>query len=142
VQAGGGSRRLAVRSLFAWISFSYLIGNGDLHGKNCSIRRSLEGSWEVTPAYDLVSTQPYVEWHDPMALNLYGRGNHLRRAHLLESAERLDLPRRAAVGVLDRLCGAAPHWIPRLDTIGFDDRATVRLAELITARLAELGGGG
>lgn len=140
VEVGGGSRRLAVRRLFELIAFSYLVGNGDLHGKNFSIRRTIEGLWEVTPAYDLLTTQPYLGWRDPMALDLYGRANRLDRRHLLEAAGRLALPARAAAAVLDRICDVAPAWLPRLAEIGFDDRTTSRLAELIAQRHAELRG--
>ncbi len=140
VAAGGGSRRLAVRHLFELVAFCYLIGNGDLHGKNFSIRRNLQGFWEVTPAYDLLSTQPYLGWRDPMALDLYGRANRLDRRHLLEAARRLDLPSRAATSVLDRICAALPVSILRLAEIGFDDRTTSRLAELMDHRLHEVRG--
>lgn len=77
VELGDGSRPLALRRLFEVVAFSYLIGNGDLHAKNLSARMRLDGTWEMTPAYDLLSTQPYLQWRDPMALNFFGRANRL-----------------------------------------------------------------
>jgi serine/threonine-protein kinase HipA len=41
---------LALRRILETAAFSYLIGNGDLHGKNLSIRLTPAGRWEVTPA--------------------------------------------------------------------------------------------
>jgi hypothetical protein len=51
-----------------------------------------------TPAYDLLTTQPYSGWRDPMAPTLYGRVNRLDRAHFLDAAVRLGLRDRAAAG--------------------------------------------
>jgi serine/threonine-protein kinase HipA len=140
VRAGDGSPPLAVRRVLELVAFSYLIGNGDLHGKNFSVRQSPGGSWEVTPVYDLVSTQPYLSWQDPMALDLFGRANKLDRAHLVWAFERLGLPRRASERTLDRICEAAPPWIERVGEIGFDTATTARLAAYVTAKLSELQG--
>ena len=63
---------IALVELLKVVVFSWLIGNGDLHGKNMSIYNP-DGWWQPTPAYDLLCTQPYAGWNDPMALNLYGR---------------------------------------------------------------------
>lgn len=141
VQGGDGSRRLALRRLLELVAFSYVIGNGDLHAKNVSAYRAPTGLWAMTPAYDLLSTQPYLSWRDPMALDLYGRANRLSRGHLLEAATRLGLPRAAAASALDRICEAAPAWVARVSTIGFDDRTTERLTAMMNARLTELRDG-
>lgn len=140
VEQNGGSRRLALRRLFEVVAFSYLIGNGDLHGKNISVRQAPSGVWEVTPAYDLVTTQPYAGWKDPMALALYGRANRLDRAHLMASAERMGLPPRALARALDAICEAAGPWIDRVPEIGLDPRSTELLQSMMRARLAELMG--
>ena len=73
---GGGSKPAALLELLKTVVFSWLIGNGDLHGKNLSIYNP-DGVWQPTPVYDLLCTQPYTRWRDPMALNLYGRANRL-----------------------------------------------------------------
>lgn len=140
VEDGGGSRPLAVRRVLEVAAFSYLIGNGDLHGKNLSVRQTVAGLWELTPAYDLLCTQPYASWSDPMALDLYGRGAKLARRWWLDAADRLGVPRRAVERSLDRITASAGPWIDRLGDIGFDDAATERLAELLRARRAELRG--
>nr|WP_231912530.1 HipA domain-containing protein [Rhodococcus sp. EPR-157] len=57
----------ATAELLRLTAYSYAIGNGDLHGKNYSIHQNGRGMWSVTPAYDLLCTQPYASWNDPMA---------------------------------------------------------------------------
>jgi len=140
VEDGGGSRPLALRRILEVAAFSYLIGNGDLHGKNLSVRQTPDGLWELTPAYDLLCTQPYASWSDPMALDLYGRAAKLGRRWWLEAAARLGLPERAVTRSLDRICAAAEPWVYRVGEIGLDDPTTDRLAALLRARRAELAG--
>ncbi|WP_067852163.1 type II toxin-antitoxin system HipA family toxin [Nocardia shimofusensis] len=134
VQAGAGSRRSAVLHMLEIAAFSYLIGNGDLHGKNLSIRQAPGGIWEVTPAYDLLTTQPYLSWKDPMALSLFGRNNKLHRRWWLEAAERLGVPARACDRSLNRIIEAAEPWIDRVIEIGFEEEWSKRLAALIAER--------
>lgn len=140
VHDAGGSRPLALRRMLEIAAFSYLIGNGDLHGKNLSVRQSPRGLWEVSPAYDLVCTQPYLRWSDPMALSMYGRANVLGRRWWLEAAGRLGLPERALMRSLDRVTTTAEPWVGRVGDIGLDDEATARLQAMMRHRLAELRG--
>lgn len=140
VEAAGGSRPLALLRILQTAAFSYLIGNGDLHGKNLSIRRAPSGLWEATPAYDLLSTQPYLGWRDPMALPVYGRANRLSRRWWLAAAAHLGLTERAAARALDRIVDGSVPGQDRLDEIGFDEPTTDRLRALIAARRSELAG--
>lgn len=140
VARGGGSAPLAVREALELAAFSYVIGNGDLHGKNLSVRRAPNGLWELTPAYDLLTTQPYLSWKDPMALPLYGRAGRLTRRWWLEAAQHLRIPERALATRLDGIAASAESWADQVVEIGFDDATTARLAALIRARSAELLG--
>jgi serine/threonine-protein kinase HipA len=134
---GGGSRAAAVAELLTTVAFSWLIGNGDLHGKNLSIYDP-DGVWQPTPAYDLLCTQPYAGWRDPMALSLYGRANRLTRTDFVEAGERLGLRPRAMVRTIDRLVDAASVWPDRCERVGFDDRQTELLAKMLRTRIESL----
>lgn len=134
---GGGSRVAAVVELLKTVVFSWLIGNGGLHGKNLSIYNP-KGIWQPTPAYDLLCTQPYLGWKDPMALNLYGRADKLSRTDFIEAGERLGLRQRAIANLIDALVDAAQAWPERCDQIGFDDRQTGLLAKMLRTRMDSL----
>ncbi|MFI6867118.1 type II toxin-antitoxin system HipA family toxin [Nocardia sp. NPDC050406] len=138
VTEGRGSYPLSILQMLEIAAFSYLIGNGDLHGKNLSVRQTPEGIWEVTPAYDLLSTQPYLSWSDPMALQLFGRDAKLSYRWWIEAATRLGIPTRAISRSLSRIVTAAEPWIDRVPEIGYDERTTHRLSALIGNRLKEL----
>jgi serine/threonine-protein kinase HipA len=134
---GGGSKAAAVLELLRTVVFSWLIGNGDLHGKNLSIYNR-GGVWQPTPAYDLLCTQPYLRWRDPMALNLYGRANRLTRADFVDAGERLGLRPRATTRMIDSIVETAPNWPDRCGDIGFDDRLTELLAQMLRQRTESL----
>lgn len=134
---GGGSKPAAVLELLKAVVFSWLIGNGDLHGKNLSVYNP-DGVWQPTPAYDLLCTQPYTRWRDPMALNLYGRANRLTRADFVEAGERLGLRVRAITRMIDAIVGAAQDWPDKCGAIGFDDRQTKLLAQMLRTRIGSL----
>lgn len=134
---GGGSRATALLELLRIVVFSWVIGNGDLHGKNLSIFAA-EGFWQPTPAYDLLTTQPYTGWKDPMALTLYGRADKLNRAHFIEAGDRLGLRERAVSRMLDALIDAARRWPDRCGDIGFTSRQTELLTDMLETRIATL----
>ena len=133
---GGGSRAAAVLELLRTVVFSWLIGNGDLHGKNLSIYKP--DVWRPTPAYDLLTTQPYTGWRDPMALSLYGRANRLNRAHFLEAAARLGLRERAIARMIDDIVEGARDWPDRCAEIGFSERETDLLSKMLRSRIETL----
>nr|WP_236995106.1 type II toxin-antitoxin system HipA family toxin [Gordonia phthalatica] len=136
-EAGGGSRMAATLELLRIVAFSWLIGNGDLHGKNLSCYAP-DGLWMPTPAYDLVTTQPYLRWRDPMAMDLYGRANRLRRQDFVDAATRLGLRAKAVERMLDELIAAALPWSSRCVEIGFDERDTERLQTMMIERATSL----
>lgn len=134
---GGGSKPAALLELLKVVVFSWLIGNGDLHGKNFSIYNP-DGVWQPTPAYDLLCTQPYARWRDPMALNLYGRANRLTRADFVGAGERLGLRPRATTRMIDVIVDAAQDWPDKCGEIGFDERQTKLLAQMLRRRMDSL----
>jgi serine/threonine-protein kinase HipA len=134
---GGGSRPAAILDLLRVMVFSWLIGNGDLHGKNLSIYAA-QGFWQPTPAYDLLTTQPYAGWKDPMALTLYGSANKLNRKHFMDAAARLGLRERATSRMIDSIVDAAERWPDRCEEIGFTDRQTELLTDMLRSRIHTL----
>lgn len=137
-ERSGGSARVAALDLLRLVAFSYLIGNGDLHGKNMSIGVAEGGRWRATPAYDLVCTQPYLRWRDPMALDLYGRANKLTRPRLVEAGGRLGVPERAMHRMLDEVVRGASRWVDRVGEIGFPAATSAQLVRLLESRSKEL----
>ena len=87
------------RRLFRHLLFAYWMGNGDLHLKNLSMLRGLDGRYCLAPAYDMVSTWVYRDRTMTMAVN--GRNKDLRREHWLSFAtEHAAIPLPEADSIL------------------------------------------
>ncbi len=72
--------------------FSFLIGNSDMHLKNFSMIRTAKGSYELTPAYDLVPVKIILPAdNEELALSLCGKKSNLRYRDFARFAESLGL---------------------------------------------------
>ena len=119
-------------------AFSYLIGNGDMHAKNISVRWLPEERMaELTPAYDLLSTAPYG-LDDRLALHMDGRTNRLRGRDLVRFAESFAVPPRLLRRKLAEISETADKWADRVGEIGLGEQATTRLARMMRSRAKEL----
>jgi serine/threonine-protein kinase HipA len=132
--AGCASPAVECARLTELIAFSYVIGNGDLHGKNVSV--SAAGPLQLSPAYDLLSTRPYKDLK--LALKFEGRDDDLKRSHFIEFGKRFGVPATAVERRLDRVLENATLFLPRLEEIGFNARLTKQLREFMQKRLADL----
>jgi serine/threonine-protein kinase HipA len=77
------------------LAFTILTGNGDMHLKNWSLLYEDGRSAALAPAYDLLSTVPYIPG-DSLALSLSGTKNmaEIGLAHFAQLAEEAELPER------------------------------------------------
>lgn len=95
----------ACERLFTLIVFNYVFSNGDAHLKNFSLIRNTNGEYQLSPAYDLLSTIIHSPSESDTALQLYegdyespfyATYGYYGRDNFLELAQRLSiLPKRA-----------------------------------------------
>ncbi|HXX69876.1 MAG TPA: HipA domain-containing protein [Polyangiaceae bacterium] len=102
----------AAQDFVARVAFVVLTGNGDMHLKNWSLLYPDGRTPALSPAYDLVSTVPYLP-NDRMALNLAGTKEFaevtLERFRRL--ADRAHLPERETLDTVRRIVdGARGAW--------------------------------
>ena len=95
---------VARRDVFRQLVFAWVTGNGDVHAKNISVLRSLDGEWRVAPAYDLPSTVAYNDLS--LALPLGGKKTGLSRRRMLDFAKAIGLPDKTAVRTIDQILAA------------------------------------
>jgi serine/threonine-protein kinase HipA len=126
-----------VAKLLRLIAFCYLVGNGDLHGKNISLRTTPSGRVEMTEVYDLLSTLPYGD--RSMALGFEGREDNLKRRTFVEFGERFGVRKEATIAILDELLASLRGAMGQLGRIGLDDRETRHLESTIKKRCGDLG---
>ena len=138
VTAAVAAPAVAVLELTLLTAFSYLIGNGDCHGKNVSVRWLPEERMaEVTPMYDLLSTAPYG-LDDRLALPMDGRDNRIRGKDLVRFAETWEVPAQLVRRKLENMLQRAEPWPERVGEIGLASSAAERLARTMRSRMEEL----
>jgi serine/threonine-protein kinase HipA len=113
-------KALAAMSLYQWVIFNLLIGNGDAHLKNISFFYK-NGSVELTPFYDLLSTVIYVNdgaraLHEKVSIpiNSKERFDEINRDDVLAFANEIRVPKRAAQDILDRMLVEVAQQFPLL----------------------------
>lgn len=71
---------LDVLNFFQLVLFSFISGNADMHLKNFSMLEKEDGTFCLSPAYDLVSTHLVIKGEtEQMSLNLNGKKNKISR---------------------------------------------------------------
>lgn len=110
------------------VTFNVLIGNGDAHAKNFSLLHLLNGTLELAPLYDLMSTIGYGSSHLAMYIDDVRQIARATGIRIVNEALRWGVARGRAIEVvedlLDRILAAAdmtrqeiagvPEWIPSL----------------------------
>ena len=100
----------ALEKFFQLVVFNYVISNGDAHLKNFSLIRNEFGEYQLTPAYDLISTVIHSPHESDTALDLYegdihssyyGAYGHYGREHFMELAQRLGMIEKRAARIID-----------------------------------------
>lgn len=100
----------ACERLFTQVVFNYVFSNGDAHLKNFSLIRNTEGEYQLSPAYDLLSTVIHSPGESDTALQLYDRDfdstfyskyGYYGRVNFLELAKRLSILPKRAERILD-----------------------------------------
>jgi serine/threonine-protein kinase HipA len=121
--------------LLRLVAYSYVIGNGDLHGKNVSVRVA-DGLVDLTPAYDVLSTAPYGDMR--MALKMDGRDANLRRRSFVTMGERFKIAKAATTAMLDEVLDATGPALQQLEAIGFDAKTTKKVERALARRRDDL----
>ena len=94
---------------FKLIVFNYILSNGDAHLKNFSLIRNEKGEYQLSPAYDLMSTVIHSPNESDTAFSLYEgdmnsefyqRYGFYGKPDFIELAKRLNIVEKRAVRIL------------------------------------------
>lgn len=101
----------AIEKFFQLVVFNYVISNGDAHLKNFSLLRNDTGEYQLTPAYDLMSTVIHTPRESDTALDLYegdiksefySTYGYYGRQNFMELAKRLGIIEKRAERIIDQ----------------------------------------
>ncbi|MGH8838641.1 MAG: type II toxin-antitoxin system HipA family toxin [Jiangellaceae bacterium] len=128
---------VAGRVLLRWVAVAYVTCNGDLHAKNLAVGERPDGSYRVTPAYDLPSSYPYGDL--TLALSINGkRREDVARGDLMALAAAVRVPDRAAAKVIDDVVGRVDSWLPELSELPYDVGVLTKWRRAVTYRARQL----
>ena len=127
--------------LYELTLFSFLTGNSDMHLKNFAMLRDADGTWNLSPAYDLVPVRTIMpEDKEELALTLDGKKANLRAENFARFAASLRLSeiqrRRAEERLLSRF---RDHLDEALEFSFLSPDFQNRFRSLALANLAVLG---
>ena len=81
-----------VLRFFEVLLFSFITGNSDMHLKNFSLLREHDGTWRLSPAYDLVPVRTVLPADkDDLALTVNGKNRKLRAGDFRAAAATMGL---------------------------------------------------
>ena len=122
---GGPSLAQVAETMATWVdaealvkllqatTFNVLIGNGDAHGKNFSLLHRSDGSLEMAPLYDLMSTAiyPAVSQHLAMTIDGVHRIDGVAGHRIVNEAVRWGMSRRRVEDEIAAFLDRAPEAI-------------------------------
>jgi len=118
----------ALEALLRAVVLNVLIGNADAHAKNLSLLHLPDGSMQLAPLYDLVSTLSYPELDPELAMYIddVRRITRVSRDRVLNEASSWGVPRARAAEIVEDLLARAPAAADAAQAETEDLPATVR----------------
>lgn len=94
------------------IIFNFLIGNVDAHLKNFSILYETPKGMNklLSPGYDFLSTDLYLNDKEESALAINGRKNNLTKKDFLRLASYIGVTDKILIKLIEKFASLQPEW--------------------------------
>ena len=130
---------LDISELFYRLIFCFITGNSDMHLKNFSLLQNADGSWALSPAYDLLPVNLIMsDDKEETALTLNGKKSRIARKDFLAFAGAAGIPETAASKMISRLLLKKDIFIGQARTPLLPQEMQEKFAELIEKRCSKL----
>ena len=125
---------------FEAVLFSFVIGNSDMHMKNFSLLREHDGTWRLSPAYDLVPVKVVLpNDEDDLALTVNGKNRNLKSSDFKAAALTMGLTEVQYRRIAERVASAVGKRLDEAMVRSFlSDGFAGRVRELVASRLSVL----
>lgn len=118
------------------VFFAWLVGNTDMHLKNYSLYAPTAGEYQLTPAYDLLSTALVIpEDTEELALTLCGKKRKLTQQHFREAMTASGLDEKICENIFARFARILPEWEACIRQSFLPKEMQEKYINLISARL-------
>ena len=131
---------LEVVKFYQQVIVSFLIGNNDMHFKNFSLIAFKNGKYQLSPAYDMISTSLLIKG-DPeeLALNLNGKKRKLSREDFNSAMSKSSIPAKAIENLWGRVESGIQSWSEIIDKSFLTKNTKLEFSYLIQERAGRLG---
>lgn len=121
------------------VIFSWLTGNADMHLKNFSLYSRFPGHYELTPAYDMLSTALVIpDDHEELALTLNGKKRKLKRQDFEIAMKASGLEGKVISNIFKKFFKHEEVWMNYIDISYLPEAMQTAYKKLIHGRLNKL----
>ncbi|HOP08364.1 MAG TPA: type II toxin-antitoxin system HipA family toxin [candidate division Zixibacteria bacterium] len=113
----------AAEELFRRMCFNVVARNQDDHTKNISFLMDKNGSWRLSPAYDVAyAYNPEAGWTSSHQMTINGKYDQIDRTDLVEVARRMNVNKPDII--IDRIVEVVGNWPDYAARTGVDELRT------------------
>lgn len=106
------NKGLETLRLFELVLFCYLTGNADMHLKNFALLENALGEFELSPAYDLLSTALVItDDKEETALTINGKKSRLKKKDFDTLATSMNINTKVLDSIYAKFEKVLPNWI-------------------------------
>lgn len=121
------------------VVFSWITGNADMHLKNFSLYSPEPGRYQLTPAYDLLSTALVMpEDSEELALTLNGRKRNLHKRDFVLSMQAAGLDDKVIENIFHKFFKAQEAWFACIDRSFLPESMRSAYKHILHERLGRL----
>ena len=118
----------AMEQQYRRMVFNVIARNQDDHTKNISFLMDQQGTWHLSPAYDITySYNPEGEWTQQHQMSINGKRMNIQRDDLLQVANNLNI--RAADKIIDEITNQLACWQKVAADLDINHRHIQRIAK-------------
>ena len=118
------------------VVFSWITGNADMHLKNFSLYSKVDHLYNLTPAYDMLSTALVMpEDIEELALTLNGKKRKIRKSDFEISMRASELEEKVFGNIFNKFLKVKDKWFDFIDISFLPDEMKIAYKDIITNRL-------
>jgi serine/threonine-protein kinase HipA len=131
--------KLDVINFWEQVLFCWITGNTDMHLKNFSLYSIHEQTYNLTPAYDMLSTALVMpEDKEELALTLNGKKRKITRDDFVKAFQSSNLEDKIIENIFGKFEKSIPLWRDCIRDCFLDDEMKARYVGLINGRMDKL----
>ena len=121
------------------VVFSWITGNADMHLKNFSLYSKANKQYNLTPAYDMLSTALVMpEDIEELALTLNGKKRKIRKLDFEISMRASGLEEKVIRNIFNKFLKVKDKWFDFIDISFLPEEMKIAYKDIITNRLTLL----